>query len=164
MKKVTLLDELAEQVAAFDDANATLALNWDQQHHVFEITIDLIAQNKVAQTILDATGVSSTDKKIEFEDQLLIYDTKRLDGAAYQTDYLAMIPFTGKQGLAKQQVAAIFSYLEDVVDNGLSDLMTFLNDDAVTTFQLKWDNVAYQAQVAANGSIKASDYLPYPRF
>jgi hypothetical protein len=48
--------------------------------------------------------------------------------------------------------------------DGLSDLMAFLNEDTVTTFELKWQPRVFEQQVAAQGPIKATDYLAYPRY
>jgi DNA-3-methyladenine glycosylase len=161
--KITMLDYLATQVADYA-GEGQLDLNWDKKEHVFEITLSLTAQNKAGQEVTDVAGKLSTQDKIDFQDQILIYDEKRLDPAAVAEDYLALLPFSGKTGLAQQTIDGLFAYLPEVMADGLSDLMAFLNEDTVTTFELKWQPRVFEQQVTAQGPIKATDYLAYPRY
>ncbi|MFC6171322.1 DUF3013 family protein [Loigolactobacillus jiayinensis] len=161
--KITMLDYLAAQAANYA-GEGQIELNWDKQEHVFELTLSLTAQNKDGQAVTDAAGQLSEQNKIDFQDQILIYDPQRLDPAALADDYLALLPFAGKKGLAKQTIDGLFTYLTDVMAEGLSDLMDFLNDATVTTFALNWQPEVFAQQVAAQGPIVATDYLAYPRY
>lgn len=161
--KTTLLDYLAAQVADYA-GEGQLELNWDKKEHVFELTMNLTAQNKAGQSITDAAGQLSAQNKIDFQDQILFYDEKRLDPVAFADDYLALIPFAGKRGLARQTIDGLFAYLPNLLADGLSDLTDFLNDDTVTTFGLKWQPAIFEQQVAKQGTVTSTDYLGYPRY
>ncbi|MFD0897629.1 DUF3013 family protein [Loigolactobacillus binensis] len=160
--KITLLDYLATQVADYT-GDGQLELNWDKREHVFELILNLTAQNQIGQTIADADGKVNAQNKIDFQDQILFYDATRLDPATVAADYLALIPFDGKRGLTRQTLDGLFSYLPDLLADGLSDLMDFLNEDTVTTFGLHWQPAVFQQRIAAQPA-HLVEYLAYPRY
>lgn len=136
-----------------------LALDWDTRNHSFEIAFRIYGENKGQVEIDDIDGVASEEEIIEFEDAILLVDPAK---TTYNSeDFLAVIPYEGKKGMKKNELAAVVDYLKDVIEEGQSDLLDFLADDSEESiFEMKWDESAFQA------AIKPTDdsYLPYPSY
>lgn len=162
MKKVNLLDYLDQQIEK-KITDYDVALDWDTKNHAIEIVIRLFAENKSHLEIDDIEGIASEEEIIEFEDGVLLYDPKKTNFDA--EDYLATIPYEGKKGMKKSTIDALISYLNDVLADGQSDLLDFLedtNEDAI--FELKWDAEKF-ADYSKNQEEKSGgDYYPYPSY
>ncbi|HBK5863531.1 TPA: 50S ribosomal protein L11 methyltransferase [Enterococcus faecium] len=138
MKKkdlLTYLDEIIEkQVTDYD-----VALDWDTKNHTIEIVVRLFAENKAQFEIDDAEGIVSQEPIIEFEDGVLLFNPQK--SVFDERNYLAVIPYEGKKGLAKSVADSLVEYLNEVLAQGQSDLLDFLDeDDDEAVFELHWDN------------------------
>jgi hypothetical protein len=161
MKKMNLLTYLDEQIEK-KISSYDIALDWDTKNHTIEIIVRLFAENNANLEIDDAEGIISEEEIIEFEDGILLYDPKK--STINEEDYLAVIPYEGKKGLSKAQIDGIVDYLQEVLDEGQSDLLDFLdetNEEAV--FELHWDEQKL-AQLTEKYQRQANEYLPYPAY
>lgn len=162
MKKANLLDYLDQTIEA-KITDYDVALDWDTKNHTIEIVVRLFAENKANLEIDDAKGVVSEEEIIEFEDGILLFNPQK--SVFNETDYLAVIPYEGKKGLAKSVVDAIIDYLNDVLAQGQSDLLDFLDaEDETAVFELKWDNQELTKLVEEKQKNNADTYLPYPSY
>lgn len=162
MAKKTMVSYLAEELES-QLADYEVGLDWDRKNHSVEIIFRLFAENPAKLQLDDADGVTSEEEVIEFEDGILLVDPKK--SKHDPKDYLAVYPYEGKKGLRQGELDALVSYLQEVLDEGLSDLLDFLNspDEGDDIFELKWDREAFRALVAEKTK-KAQDYLPYPSY
>lgn len=155
---LTYLDEaLTKKVSDYD-----VALDWDKKNHTIEIVLRLFAENKEKLTIDDATGVESEEEIIEFEDGILLFNPAK--SKFNEADYLAVLPYEGKKGMAKAMLDGLVDYLKDVLDKGQSDLLDFLTDESAAVFELTFD---YDVLFALMNSYKAKNgdsYIPYPTY
>lgn len=162
MAKKTMVSYLAEELES-QLADYEVGLDWDRKNHSVEIIFRLFAENPAKLQLDDADGVTSEEEVIEFEDGILLVDPKK---SKYDPkDYLAVYPYEGKKGLRQGELDALVSYLQEVLDEGMSDLLDFLNspDEGDEIFELKWDREVFRELVAAKIK-KAQDYLPYPSY
>ena len=113
------------------------AIDWDVKQHRIEISVVLFAENKLNDVIEDEDGVQSEEEVIEFEDSLVLYADDKQEPD--ELDYLAVIPFDRKKGMTKGEIEALASYLSDVLVNGQDDLLDFLMDETIETFELVWN-------------------------
>lgn len=162
MAKATMLtyldEQLTKQLADYD-----VAIDWDVKNHSVELVIRLFAENPAQLHLDDAEGVASEEAIIEFEDGILLVDPKKSKYDA--ADYLAVYPYEGKKGLRQGELDALVTYLKEVMDDGLSDLMDFLNDDdAAEVFELHWDREQFAELVRENEAKGLTTYLPYPAY
>lgn len=136
-----------------------LALDWDTRNHSFEIAFRIYGENKEQIEIDDVDGVASEEEIIEFEDAIVLVDPTKSD---YDTEnYLAVIPYEGKKGMKKNELAAVVDYLKDVIEEGQSDLLDFLADDSENAvFEMNWDDAVFKATIKPTDS----SYLPYPSY
>ncbi|EPH93174.1 hypothetical protein D920_03141 [Enterococcus faecalis 13-SD-W-01] len=161
MKKMNLLTYLDEQIEKKIN-NYDIALDWDTKNHTIEIIVRLFAENNANLEIDDAEGIISEEEIIEFEDGILLYDPKK--SVIDADEYLAVISYEGKKGLPKAKINGIVDYLQEVLDEGQSDLLDFLdetNEDAV--FELHWDAQKLE-QLTGKYQQQATEYLPYPAY
>ena len=162
MAKATMLtyldEQLTKQLPDYD-----VAIDWDVKNHSVELVIRLFAENPAQLHLDDAEGVASEEAIIEFEDGILLVDPKKSKYDA--ADYLAVYPYEGKKGVRQGELDALVTYLKEVMDDGLSDLMDFLNDDdAAEVFELKWDREQFAELVLENEAKGLTTYLPYPAY
>lgn len=162
MKKkdlLTYLDEIIEkQVTDYD-----VALDWDTKNHTIEIVVRLFAENKAQFEIDDAEGIVSQEPIIEFEDGVLLFNPQK--SVFDERNYLAVIPYEGKKGLAKSVADSLVEYLNEVLAQGQSDLLDFLDeDDDEAVFELHWDNQQLAELVEVKQQNEADTYLPYPSY
>ncbi|MGG5359460.1 MULTISPECIES: DUF3013 family protein [unclassified Enterococcus] len=161
MKKMNLLAYLDEQIEKKIN-NYDIALDWDTKNHTIEIIVRLFAENNANLEIDDAEGIISEEEIIEFEDGILLYDPKK--SVIDAEEYLAVISYEGKKGLPKAKINGIVDYLQEVLDEGQSDLLDFLdetNEEAV--FELHWDAQKLE-QLTEKYQQQATEYLPYPAY
>lgn len=143
------------------DFDGDLSLNWQKKTRTFTLEMIFYAANPDSQEIVDSDDVVTDADYITFIDEILFFD-KQKPVDFNSEDYLACLPFAGKQGWTKQEADGFLAYLQEVLDNGQSDLLDFLNDDTAEEFGLTWDKsrlVSLIAQTADNKII-----LPYPKF
>ncbi|HBM6575382.1 TPA: DUF3013 family protein, partial [Enterococcus faecium] len=82
-----------------------------------------------------------------------------------ERNYLAVIPYEGKKGLAKSVADSLVEYLNEVLAQGQSDLLDFLDeDDDEAVFELHWDNQQLAELVEVKQQNEADTYLPYPSY
>ncbi|OJG88809.1 hypothetical protein RV16_GL002389 [Enterococcus saccharolyticus] len=122
--------------------------------------IRLFAENTTGSVIDDAEGVASEEEVIEFEDGILFYHPEK--SRFEEEDYLAVIPYEGKKGIEQAVIDGLVDYLQEVLDQGQSDLLDFLseeNDDEF--FELDFSDEAFEQAIAKYGQ---KGYLPYPSY
>lgn len=159
MKKENMLTFLEKQLEKHL-GEYDFAIDWDTKNHRIEVIAVLYAQNQEAAEITDTEGVQSEEEVIEFEDSLIIYDPSK--GSETDEEYLAAIPYEGKKGLPKATIMTIAKYLGQVMTEGESDLIDFLNNEDQEVFELKWDQAAYEKMLSeATGP---TDYVAYPKY
>jgi len=162
MKKTTILDYLdtaiEKKITDYD-----VALDWDTKNHTIEIVVRLFAENQAHFELDDAQGVVSEEEIIEFEDGVLLFNPEK--STFDEQDYLAVIPYEGKKGLASSVAEALIDYLNDVLAQGQSDLLDFLDaEDETAVFELKWDNHVFTRLVEEKQQNEKDGYLPYPSY
>lgn len=140
-----------------------VALDWDTKNHTIEIVVRLFAENKAQFEIDDAEGIVSQEPIIEFEDGVLLFNPQK--SVFDERNYLAVIPYEGKKGLAKSVADSLVEYLNEVLAQGQSDLLDFLDeDDDEAVFELHWDNQQLAELVEVKQQNEADTYLPYPSY
>ena len=111
----------------------------------------------------DAQGVVSEEEIIEFEDGILLFNPQK--SHFDEKDYLAVIPYEGKKGIAKSVIDALIEYMNEVLAQGQSDLLDFLDaDDETAVFELNWDNQQLAKLVEEKQQNETDVYLPYPSY
>ena len=162
MKKENLLDYL-DQAIEKTITDYDVSLDWDTKNHTIEIIVRLFAENKAHFEIDDAEGVVSEEDVIEFEDSILLFNPQKSNFD--EADYLAVIPYEGKKGLKKSVVDALIEYLNEVLAEGQSDLLDFLDtDDKTAVFELTFDNQKLAELVEEKQQNQSDVYLPYPSY
>ncbi|WP_461218258.1 DUF3013 family protein [Lapidilactobacillus salsurivasis] len=159
MDILSYLDEQIEQ----SDFPGDLNINWDKKIRSFEIEILMTGQTNELE-IEDQEGDTQAEE-VSYDDAILIYDDQKIDGADYAENYLATVPFSGRQGIEKAVLQGLMAYLGDVLDDGMNDFLDFLDPDLeVATFQLAWSQPAFEAAVAAARENGASGFYAYPKY
>lgn len=153
-----MLTELEKQLEkALGDFD--FAIDWDIRQHRIEVSIVLFAENKLNDVIEDEEGTQSEEEVIEFEDSLVLYaDDKE---APDELEYLVAIPFNRKKGMVKGDIKALANYLAEVLVNGQDDLLDFLNDETIETFELVWNDEAFEEAKKNNNE---TAMVAYPKY
>lgn len=158
MKKETILEviekELEQQLTDVD-----FAIDWNTKKHQIEIIVALFAENKAQEAIEDEDGVLSEEEVIEFEDAILLY-TNRED-VINSEEYLTTIYFDRKKGLSKEWIHEFAVYFNECLLEGQSDLLDFLMDERIETFELKWNETAFEDKIK---KIETNTLVPYPKY
>ncbi|MCD2255794.1 DUF3013 family protein [Agrilactobacillus fermenti] len=167
MKKQTMDDYLYDGIQRLD-FDGTIELNWDQQVHVFEVLLTMEAQNTSGE-VLTLTDNDQTPTQpgeaVQYQDAVLFYDQTKLNGADFTDDYLVTLPFDGKKGISKATVDAFLITFQDVLDDGLSDLMDFLDPNSkAETFLLQWHADEFQTTLENRPTSDKQIFLAYPRY
>lgn len=153
---LTFLDEqLNKKLTDYD-----VAIDWDAKNHTIELVFLLFAENKEQWLIDDTQGVGSSEEVIEFEDGILLYNPSK--SKIDKEDYLACLPFEGKKGMKKQELLGLVDYIKEILDDGQSALLDFLDDEQTEVFELIFDEARYQACVAEYAG--QDQYIPYPSY
>ncbi|KAF1299112.1 hypothetical protein BAU15_00255 [Enterococcus sp. JM4C] len=162
MKKqsmLTYLDERINKVITEYD----VAIDWDKGNHTIEVVVRLFGENKSQAAIDDVQGVASEEEIIEFEDGVLFYNPEKSKVSA--DDFLAIVPFEGKKGCSKATINGVVDYLNEVLDQGQSDLLDFLADDSEdAVFELVWAEDKLAAHIAQYEGKDGAEYLAYPSY
>ncbi|HPR81447.1 MAG TPA: DUF3013 family protein [Enterococcus sp.] len=153
---ITYLDkQLTKKITEYDTA-----IDWDAKNHTIELVIRLFAENAAGTVIDDAEGVESEEEIIEFEDGILFYNPQksRFD----EEDYLAVIPYEGKKGIQQAVIDGLVDYLQEVLDQGQSDLLDFLSEENEDEFfELQFSEEALDQAIE---KYEEKGYLPYPSY
>lgn len=158
MKKENMLEvlekELEKQLTDVD-----FAIDWNPKKHQFEVIVVLFAENKAQESIEDEEGIVSEEEVIEFEDAILFYANG--SDVIDKEEYLTTIPFDRKKGLSREWFREFAGFLNDCLIEGQNDLLDFLMDETIETFELKWDEKAFEERVM---KIEKNTYVPYPKY
>lgn len=123
MKKNNMLEYLDKQLEK-ELKEYDFAIDWHTRTHTVEVMVVLYAHNNQHVKVKDLNGIQSEEEIIEFEDMILLYpEDKPVENIE---NYLAVIPYEGKKGMKKGTIEAIATYMSQVVEQGESDLMDFL--------------------------------------
>jgi hypothetical protein len=145
MAKYGFLDVLQEEL----DKNFSYdyEINWDKKNFAVEVSYMLEIPNK-----------EFPEDPIYFEDAVIFYNPEKskFDG----DDYLTGIGYNPKTGLSREFINYFANFLQDTADNELDDIMDFMDSDE-EEFTGKWDDVAFEAGVAA---LEEGERFPYPRY
>lgn len=158
MKKENLLEVLEKELEK-QITEADFAIDWNPKKHQFEVLVALFAENKDQESIEDEEGVVSEEEMIEFEDAILFYANDA--DVIPEDEYLAVVKFDRKKGLSREWLRLFASYLNEVLIEGQSDLLDFLEDDSIEVFELNWNQAVFEEKVAA---ISAHQFVPYPKY
>ena len=153
---LTFLDEqLNKKLTDYD-----VAIDWDAKNHTIELVFLLFAENKEQWLIDDTEGIGSSEEVIEFEDGILLYNPgkSKID----PEDYLACLPFEGKKGMKKQELLGLVDYIKEILDDGQSALLDFLEDEESEVFELNFEKTRYEACVAKYAD--QEQFIPYPSY
>lgn len=134
------------------------ALDWNKKNHAVELSFVLEVQNADSvETIDDKGEVSNED--IIFEDYVLFYNPAKSKFDA--DDYLVTVPYDPKKGLSREYLAYFADFLNEVADQGLSDLMDFLADEEAVEFAMVWNEEAFEN---GRAGLEETEFYPYPRY
>ena len=159
MAKETMLTYLDAQLSK-NLTDYEVAIDWDSKNHTIELIIRLWAENKDQLLLDDFAGIESEEEVIEFEDGILLYDPKK--SQFDPDDYLATLAFEGKKGMKAEQLAGLVDYLKEVLDDGQSDLLDFLDlDNEEAVFELHFDQKRLEEYILKNANPR---YIPYPSY
>lgn len=156
--KNNMLTELEKQLEKYL-RDFDFAIDWDVKQHRIELSVVLFAENKLNDVIEDEEGVQSEEEVIEFEDSLVLYADDKMQPD--DMEYLAVIPFNRKKGMTQGEIQALAQYLADVLVDGQDDLLDFLNDDTIETFELVWNDEAFEEMKQQN---KETTMVAYPKY
>ncbi|NLQ99380.1 DUF3013 family protein [Streptococcus mutans] len=134
------------------------ALDWNKKNHAVELSFVLEVQNTDSvETVDDKGEVSNED--IIFEDYVLFYNPAKSKFDA--DDYLVTVPYDPKKGLSREYLAYFADFLNEVADQGLSDLMDFLADEEAVEFAMVWNEEAFEN---GRAGLEETEFYPYPRY
>ncbi|HJF18987.1 MAG TPA: DUF3013 family protein [Enterococcus columbae] len=156
---LTYLDQLIDQKIQDYD----VALDFDSRNHTIEIIVRLFAENTQHLALDDVEGTQSEEDIIEYEDGILLYtENKSTFDEEY---YLKTLPFAGKKGMQKAELAALIDYLQEILDQGQADLLDFLDENSTQeVFALHFDASIYVDKVKAYQEKLGQDYVSYPNY
>ncbi|MDR2977097.1 MAG: DUF3013 family protein [Streptococcaceae bacterium] len=154
-KKNGFLDVLDEELS--ENFRYDYEINWDKQNHGITVSFVLDVENLEKIEVTDADGVSSTDD-ILYEDAVLFYNPSKTEFDA--GNYLTTIPYD-EQGLSREFLEFFSKFLQDTVDEGLSDLMDFLESDEAQEFSIKWNQDKFDE---GDDALVETEYFKYPRY
>lgn len=165
MAQANMLDYIGDKMDALD-FDGDLDLNWDKQAHVIEVEMTMYVDAAEGFEVEDQDGEEKeAGDEVDYADAILFYDSTRLNGADYADNYLATFGFAGKAGIEQAKVDALFSYMQDLLDDGQSDLFDFVDGTSdAETFELTFDQARYQAAYDAQPAATKKVFLPYPKF
>ncbi|MDR2832794.1 MAG: DUF3013 family protein [Streptococcaceae bacterium] len=106
------------------------ALDWSKKDRTIKTSIRLFAENPHNIDFEDKHAIVSKEGVIEFEDSAIFYG-KSKETSIKQEDYLVTIPFDEKIGLEKGVVDAFANSLKDMMDEGQSDLLQFIEESSL---------------------------------
>lgn len=160
MKKQNMLTYLEKIIPKYL-RNYDCALDWDKKNHTIEIVMTLFAQNTEEIEITDIEGVTA-DNVIEFEDGFLFYHPEK--SVVDSEDFLHLMAYEGKKGLPAYQLDAVCDYLHEVLEEGESDLLDFIQDPEKEEFGLIWDEEKFKEILAKHEENGKKEWIAYPSY
>lgn len=160
MKQKSLIDYLDENLDQIDFDGA-LEWKWNKKNRSFILGMEFYIENNSNREIIDSNDMKSVEPIIDFYDEILLFD-KTKEIKFNKDDFLVCLPFNGKKGWTKGEADAFLDVLQDTLDNGESDLMDFVNDEKIETFNLNWNMDEFKKQLEKNDD--DNEILPYPKF
>ena len=158
-KKETIVTELKKQLQEALNERYDFALDLDSYHHRITLYFRLFVENKESLVIEDSAGVLADDI-IEFEDCIIFHQARDLSC----DDALATFVFDRKQGMEKAQLYAVANTLNEVLEEGESDLLDFVTDPDKEEFELQFDEEKYQAYYEQGKEKYGATKVGYPKF
>ncbi|PCS00202.1 DUF3013 family protein [Lactococcus fujiensis] len=155
MAKYGFLDVIQDTLE--EKFNYDFEMNWDKRNFAVEVNFLLEVENKAGIALTDADGVESAEN-IEYEDSVIFYNPQKSHFDA--DEYLAAIPYTDK-GLSGEFLTFFVEFLQETADEGLDDLIDFLDDDEAEEFSINWDKEKFDEGVSA---LTATEFYKYPRY
>lgn len=159
-KKENMLQFMDQMIDQYIDGAYEVEIDWQPRTHRIEVFCRLFAENKNELAIVDVEEVTAAEV-IEFEDQLLFYDSKQKVEA---DNYLQTFSFDRKRGMKKAEIAAIFKTLRTVLDEGQSDLLDFMTDEDALEFELHWLADEWRSNQLEAEKEYGNDLVAYPKF
>jgi hypothetical protein len=148
------LDILEEELT--NNFHYDYEINWDKTHFAVVVSFVLEVENPGGLALVDTDGVEN-DENLLYEDSLIFYNPVKTEFD--EADYLAAIPYDEK-GLSREFLHYLVDFLQDTVDEGLSALMDFLEDDA-EEFSINWDAAAFER---GDEALVETQFYKYPRY
>lgn len=159
MDMLTFMENRIDQMDFAGDLN----INWDGDIRSFELEITMVGQTNDLEIENQEGGTA--DQEVTYDDALLIYDQKKVDGAEYADNYLQIIPFNGRQGIEQATLTGLFNYLETLLDDSMNDFLDFLDPEMnVATFQMNWSQPDFEQAVQEAKLAGAAGYFTYPKY
>lgn len=131
-------------------------INWDKPNHGIIVSFLLEVENLEGLGVTDVDGVESNENLL-YEDAVLFYNPEKTDFE--EEAYLATIPYDS-QGLSQEFLEFFTQFLQDTVDEGLSDLMEFLESDE-EEFSIVWNQEKFDE---GDEALVESIFYKYPRY
>lgn len=165
MAKLDLVSYLDEKMnERFHDLDWTI--EWYKKEKNITLYFSLFAEiSDDAAEIADIEGTIAENEVIEFVDSIVFFDPEK-SKIEHSEEYLHIVPFTLKKGLEAGYIDTILSYLQEVLDEGQSDLLDFVTDPAIEEFELSWDSTTFEEMLtrAKQEGKYDSTFIPYPKF
>ncbi|MDR0298704.1 MAG: DUF3013 family protein [Streptococcaceae bacterium] len=153
-KKNGFLDILDEELS--ENFHYDYEINWDKKNHGITVSFLLEVENTDGVEVEDADGVASTENLL-YEDAILFYNPERTQ--FNEEDFLATIPYD-PEGLSREFLKYFSEFLQDTADEGLSNLMDFLESDE-EEFSLQWNWEKFEA---GDDELVETEFFKYPRY
>ncbi|SFH67707.1 DUF3013 family protein [Pisciglobus halotolerans] len=157
---ITYLENiLEEQLFGFE-----WHVNWQQRQHLIEVAVVLYAEAHGELVTSDVDGTVNEPHLIQFEDSICFYDPHK--SKILPDDYLKTIPFDSKAGIEKGLLDAVIKVLRITAQEGQSNLIEFVKDPAIETFELVWNETNLENTINTLKSIDRynKQRVPYPKY
>ncbi|MFV0556440.1 MAG: DUF3013 family protein [Lactovum sp.] len=153
-KKNGFLDVLNDELSK--NFHYNYEINWDKKNHGIIVSFLLEIENLEGLEMIDVDGVKS-DENFLYEDAVLFYHPEKT--SFDEEDYLTVIPYDN-QGLSQEFLEFFSQFLQETVDEGLSDLMDFLESDD-EEFSISWNQENFDQR---DENLKETEFYKYPRY
>lgn len=108
-----------------------------KRQHIIEVAVVIYAESYDELITSDIDGTVNEPNLIQFEDSICFYDPQK--SKVLPEDYLKIIPFDSKIGIEKGFLDAVLKVLRIVVQEGQTQLIEFVKDPTIETFELEWN-------------------------
>ena len=112
---------------------------WHKRQHMIEIAVVIYAESYDGLVTSDVNGTVNEPNLIQFEDSICFYDPQK--SKVLPENYLKTIPFDSKIGIEKGFLDAVLKVLRIVVQEGQTQLIEFVKDPTIDTFELEWNEI-----------------------
>ncbi|MFS1664082.1 DUF3013 family protein [Streptococcus sp. zg-JUN1979] len=137
---LSVLEEEMDKVFEYD-----YEINWDKKNHAVELSFIL--------------EVGIEDDVVALEEFILFYNPSKSHFA--KDDYLVAFPYEQKKGFSREFLAYLATTLNDLAQEGISDIIDFLEDETAEEFTLVWDEATFEQ---GRSKLVETDFYPYPRY